>query len=198
HVTKEFEAQHGKIRNAKVALLGFGRLGSRELTLESDLDLVLVFDCPPGAGQSNGARPLTPGLYFSRLCQRFINAVTAMTGEGRLYEVDMRLRPSGGAGPIAIGFDAFAEYQRSEAWTWEHMALTRARTICGPPAFRKKLEKLRLDILKQTRDAGKLLADVASMRRRMAAAHAKPDRLWDLKQQRGGLVDLEFIVQYLL
>ncbi|HLT77406.1 MAG TPA: bifunctional [glutamine synthetase] adenylyltransferase/[glutamine synthetase]-adenylyl-L-tyrosine phosphorylase [Ferrovibrio sp.] len=198
HVTKEFEAQHGRIRNAKVALLGFGRLGSRELTLESDLDLVLIFDCPANAGQSSGTRPLTPGLYFARLCQRFINAVTAMTGEGRLYEVDMRLRPSGGAGPIAISFDAFAEYQRSEAWTWEHMALTRARTICGPAAFRGKLEKLRLEVLKQPRDADRLLANVASMRARMAAAQKSPVPLWDLKLQRGGLVDLEFVVQYLL
>jgi glutamate-ammonia-ligase adenylyltransferase len=197
HVCAEFEVQHGKIRNSKIALLGFGRLGSQELTLESDLDLVLIFQCPANAGQSNGPRPLTPGLYYARLCQRFINAITAMTGEGRLYEVDMRLRPSGSAGPIAISLDAFAEYQRHEAWTWEHMALTRARTICGTPALLKQVETVRREVLTQKRDDKKLLANVASMRQRMAAQH-KRDNIWNLKQQRGGIVDVEFIVQYLL
>ncbi|HEX6957298.1 MAG TPA: bifunctional [glutamine synthetase] adenylyltransferase/[glutamine synthetase]-adenylyl-L-tyrosine phosphorylase [Ferrovibrio sp.] len=197
HVTAEFEAQHGKIRNAKLAVLGMGRMGSRELTLESDLDLVLIFQCPPNAGESKGPRPLTPGLYFSRLCQRFINAITAMTGEGRLYEVDMRLRPSGNAGPIAVGFEAFAEYQRKEAWTWEHMALTRARPVCGTPSLCRDIEALRREVLTARRDEKRLLANVASMRQRMAAAQRSAGP-WDLKRQRGGLTDLEFIVQYLL
>ncbi|WP_370154966.1 bifunctional [glutamine synthetase] adenylyltransferase/[glutamine synthetase]-adenylyl-L-tyrosine phosphorylase [Ferrovibrio sp.] len=197
HVAAEFAAQHGTIRGAKAAIAGFGRLGSRELTLESDLDLVLVFDCPKNAGESDGERPLTPGLYYTRLCQRFINAITAMTGEGRLYEVDMRLRPSGNAGPVAIGFDGYAAYHRDEAWTWEHMALTRARVVMGAPPLAKKIDKLHHDMLTRKRDPRKLLADVASMRARMAAQHpgAGP---WDLKAQRGGTVDLEFIVQYLL
>lgn len=196
-VTAEFAAQHGKLPKARIALVGFGRLGSGELTMESDLDLVLVYDCPAKATQSDGPRPLTPGLYFARLCQRFINAITAMTGEGRLYEVDMRLRPSGGAGPIAISIDAYADYQRTEAWTWEHMALTRARPVCGDPALVKRVEGLRRDILTMKRDPKKLLANVASMRQRMAA-HRPVDNPWDLKQMRGGLVDLDFIVQYLL
>jgi glutamate-ammonia-ligase adenylyltransferase len=206
-VNREFVAQHGRIARSAMLLLGLGRLGSQELTLESDLDLVLVFDCPEDAGQSDGARPLTPGLYFARLCQRLIAAITAMTGEGRLYEIDMRLRPSGGAGPIAIQLDAYADYQRKEAWTWEHMALTRARIICGlgtdfggskeEAALIRGVETLRRDILTMKRDAKKLLANVATMRRRMAA-HKKVDNPWDLKQVRGGLVDLEFIVQYLL
>jgi glutamate-ammonia-ligase adenylyltransferase len=203
HVTTEFVAQHGRIAKSAVALVGLGRLGSQELTLESDLDLVLVFDCPANAGQSDGARPLTPGLYFARLCQRLIAAITAMTGEGKLYEIDMRLRPSGGAGPIAIQLDAYADYLRKEAWTWEHMALTRARVVVGPDpskedsALVRQIEKLRQDILTMKRDPKKLLADVATMRRRMAE-HRKVTNPWDLKQVRGGLVDLEFIVQYLL
>ncbi|QDO98291.1 bifunctional [glutamine synthetase] adenylyltransferase/[glutamine synthetase]-adenylyl-L-tyrosine phosphorylase [Ferrovibrio terrae] len=203
HVTAEFVAQHGRIAKSAVALVGLGRLGSQELTLESDLDLVLVFDCPDTARQSDGARPLTPGLYFARLCQRLIAAITAMTGEGKLYEIDMRLRPSGGAGPIAIKLDAYADYLRKEAWTWEHMALTRARVICGldqskeEAALIQQIEKLRRDILTMKRDPNKLLADVAVMRRRMAE-HRKVENPWDLKQVRGGLVDLEFIVQYLL
>lgn len=197
HVAREFAGQHGEIRGAETVLLGFGRLGSRELTLESDLDLVLVFSVPAKGGESDGPRPLSPGLYFTRLCQRFINAITAMTGEGRLYEVDMRLRPSGNAGPIAIGIEAYADYQRKEAWTWEHMALTRARVVCGDATLARKLEKLRTEILTRPRDEKKLLADVAHMRQRMAAA--SPGKgAWDVKQQRGGTVDLEFIVQYLL
>jgi glutamate-ammonia-ligase adenylyltransferase len=202
-VSAEFIAQHGRIAKSAVVLLGLGRLGSQELTLESDLDLVLVFDCPDSAGQSDGPRPLTPGLYFARLCQRLIAAITAMTGEGRLYEIDMRLRPSGGAGPIAIKLDAYADYQRKEAWTWEHMALTRARIVCGLDQSKeeavliRQIETLRTDILTMKRDPNKLLADVAVMRRRMAE-HRKADNPWDLKQVRGGLVDLEFIVQYLL
>ncbi|WP_341897704.1 bifunctional [glutamine synthetase] adenylyltransferase/[glutamine synthetase]-adenylyl-L-tyrosine phosphorylase [Ferrovibrio terrae] len=203
HVSAEFITQHGRIAKSSIALVGLGRLGSRELTLESDLDLVLVFDCPETAGQSDGARPLTPGLYFARLCQRLIAAITAMTGEGRLYEIDMRLRPSGGAGPIAIKLDAYADYQRKEAWTWEHMALTRARVVCGVDgskeevALIRRIETLFHDILTMKRDPKKLLANVATMRRRMAE-HKKVQGPWDLKQARGGLVDLEFIVQYLL
>jgi glutamate-ammonia-ligase adenylyltransferase len=203
HVSAEFFAQHGRIAKSAVALVGLGRLGSQELTVESDLDLVLIFDCPSTAGQSDGPRPLTPGLYFARLCQRLIAAITAMTGEGRLYEIDMRLRPSGGAGPIAIKLDAYAEYQRKEAWTWEHMALTRARVVCGmedskeEAALIQQIERLRREILSLPRDPKKLLADVATMRRRMAE-HRKATDPWDLKQVRGGLVDLEFIVQYLL
>ena len=196
-VGDEFAVQHGKIRDMELALIGLGRLGSRELTLESDLDLVLIFDCPENAGESSGARPLSPGLYFARLCQRFINAITAMTGEGRLYEIDMRLRPSGGAGPIAIKLDAFADYQRNEAWTWEHMALTRARVVCGAPKLATRFEAVRQEILTAKRDDRRLLANVASMRARLAA-QKQGKSIWDLKQSRGGLVDLEFILQYLL
>lgn len=196
-VEADFIAQHGRVAKSSIALVGFGRLGSHELTLESDLDLVLIFDCPENAKDSDGPRPLTPGLYFTRLCQRFINAITAMTGEGRLYEIDMRLRPSGGAGPIAISLATFADYQRKEAWTWEHMALTRARVICGDAGLGNRVAALRLEILTMKRDEKRLLANVASMRARMAR-HKPVNNPWDLKQQRGGLVDLEFILQYLL
>ena len=196
HVHAEFAQAHGHVPGEKIALLGLGRLGSRQLTLDSDLDLILLYEHGAKAEQSDGARPLSPNLYFTRLCQRFINAVTAMTGEGRLFDVDMRLRPSGNAGPIASALAGFADYQRQEAWTWEHMALTRARVVFGPPAFAKKIEKLRLDILSAPRDAAKLRADVLDMRQRLIAA--KPGSSpWALKQWRGGLVDLEFIAQYL-
>jgi len=196
HVAKEFARQHGDIKGAKVAILGMGRLGSCQLTLESDLDLILLYELPSNAGDSNGPRPLSPGAYFARLCPRFINAITAMTGEGRLFDVDMRLRPSGNAGPIASAIDGFAAYQLKEAWTWEHMALCRARVVTGPPALARKIEKLRHKILSLRRDPHRLLADVASMRKRLA--QAKPGKgPWSLKLARGGLVDIEFIIQYL-
>ncbi|WP_374634266.1 bifunctional [glutamine synthetase] adenylyltransferase/[glutamine synthetase]-adenylyl-L-tyrosine phosphorylase [Ferrovibrio sp.] len=196
HVHAEFAQAHGHVPGEKIALLGMGRLGSRQLTLDSDLDLILLYEHGAKAEQSDGTRPLSPNLYFTRLCQRFINAITAMTGEGRLFEVDMRLRPSGNAGPIASTLDGFAAYQREEAWAWEHMALTRARVVFGPAAFAKKIEALRLSILSAPRDAAKLLHDVADMRQRLLSA--KPGNSpWALKQWRGGLVDLEFIAQYL-
>lgn len=196
HVMAEFARQHGEIKGARVALLGMGRLGSQQLTLESDLDLIMLYDLPRNARDSDGPRPLSPGAYFARACPRFINAITAMTGEGRLFEVDMRLRPSGNAGPIASALDGFLAYQQKEAWTWEHMALTRARVVMAPQAFAKKVEQMRFKVLGQKRDPKKLLADVASMRRRLA--QAKPPRgPWSLKLARGGLVDIEFITQYL-
>ncbi|WP_290981554.1 bifunctional [glutamine synthetase] adenylyltransferase/[glutamine synthetase]-adenylyl-L-tyrosine phosphorylase [Ferrovibrio sp.] len=196
HVQAEFAQAHGAIPGAKLALIGLGRLGSRELTLESDLDLLLLYEHSAKAQQSDGKRPLTPGLYFARLCPRFINAITAMTGEGRLFEVDMRLRPSGNAGPIASDLQGFGDYQRKEAWTWEHMALTRARVVTAAPALAKKFNALRLAVLGSKRDPRKLLANVADMRRRLA--QAKPGKsIWSLKHHRGGLVDIEFITQYL-
>ena len=196
HVHAEFAQAHGHVPGEKIALLGMGRLGSRQLTLDSDLDLILLYEHAAKAEQSDGARPLSPNLYFTRLCQRFINAITAMTGEGRLFEVDMRLRPSGNAGPIASTLTGFADYQRQEAWTWEHMALTRARVVFGPAAFAKKVDALRHAILAAPRDPAKLLHDVADMRQRLISA--KPGSgPWALKQWRGGLVDIEFIAQYL-
>ena len=112
-----------------------GRLGSRDMTLSSDLDLILIYDAPEDSPGSDGRRPLADPTYYARLSQRLISAITAPTGEGRLYEVDMRLRPSGESGPIASSLAAFAQYQRESAWTWEHLALTRARPIAGDPAL---------------------------------------------------------------
>jgi [glutamine synthetase] adenylyltransferase / [glutamine synthetase]-adenylyl-L-tyrosine phosphorylase len=134
--------------------------------------------------------------YYARLGQRIINALTALTGEGRLYEVDMRLRPSGNAGPLASSLEAFERYQRESAWTWEHMALTRARIVTGPEALRARIAAIEAATLGRPRDPAKLLADIADMRRRIAAEHAKPG-FWDVKHRRGGLVDIEFIAQYL-
>src|SRR5690606_11623076 len=128
---------------------------------------------------------------YARLSQRFINAVTAQTGEGRLYEVDMRLRPSGNSGPIATSLNAFRRYQQNEAWTWEHLALTRARVVAGAPAFAARIEGVLREILTRPRDPDQLAAEVADMRARIAEQH-REDRAWDIKHRRGGLMDVEF------
>ena len=130
-VIEAFAAEHGRIRGGRVAVVALGKLGSREMTAASDLDLILIYDFPVDAGDSDGRKPLGPGLYYARLTQRLISALTAPTKAGRLYEVDMRLRPSGRQGPLATQLASFRLYQQDEAETWEHMALTRARFVAG-------------------------------------------------------------------
>ena len=137
-VTDQFAAQHGRIKGQQTAILAMGKLGSREMTASSDLDLILIYDFDHDEPDSDGPRPLHGAQYFARLTQRLISAFTTRTNYGVLYEVDMRLRPSGRAGPLASRIDSFAEYQDREAWTWEHMALTRARVISARRVFAAK------------------------------------------------------------
>lgn len=201
-VTAEFERTHGKLPGRGMAVVALGKLGSREMTVTSDLDLIFIYDVPQGIEgwdtlQSDGAKPLAPIQYYARLAQRLITALTAMTGDGKLYDVDMRLRPSGNSGPIASGLPPFERYQRQEAWTWEHMALTRARPVAGDPTLRLDVEESLARILTLQREPAKLRRDVADMRERMAQQH-KGESLWDFKHQRGGLVDIDFIAQYLM
>jgi glutamate-ammonia-ligase adenylyltransferase len=146
---------------------------------------------------SNGSRPLAPSHYYTRLSNRLINAITALTGEGRLYDVDMRLRPSGTKGPIATSFEAFTTYHRESAWTWEHMALTRARVIAGPAPLRERIDHVIREALTRKREPTALVADIADMRARMARENARAT-MWDIKHWRGGLIDIEFIAQYLM
>ena len=173
-----------------------GRLGSREMTASSDLDLILLYDFDPEQPDSDGARPLHGAHYFARFTQRLISAFTTRTNYGVLYEVDMRLRPSGRAGPVASHIASFAEYQEREAWTWEHMALTRARVISAPPGFRARIEKIIRDVLTRPRDTAAVANDVAEMRRAIALEKGEDD-VWDLKYAAGGMVDIDFIAQYL-
>jgi [glutamine synthetase] adenylyltransferase / [glutamine synthetase]-adenylyl-L-tyrosine phosphorylase len=196
-VAADFARLHGAIPGGEVAILAMGRLGSREMTLASDLDLILIYDAPVESETSDGPRPLAITAYYARLCQRLIGAVTAPTAEGRLYEVDMRLRPSGASGPIATSLAHFALYQRDSAWTWEHMALTRGRAVAGDRGLCRRVEAAIAAALTAPRDPVKLVTDVAEMRRRIADEHPHPAD-WDLRNRRGGLVDLEFIVQYLM
>jgi glutamate-ammonia-ligase adenylyltransferase len=197
----EFARQHGKLPGRGMALIALGKLGSREMTVTSDLDLIFIYDIPENVEHwdtllSDGAKPLAPIQYYARLAQRFINAISAMTGEGGLFEVDMRLRPSGASGPIASGLVPFEKYQRAEAWTWEHMALTRARVICGDASLGAVVEASVKRTLTVARDPAKLAADILDMRRRMAQQY-RGDNIWDLKYLRGGQVDLDFIAQFL-
>ena len=196
-VETEFARRHGRVPGGMFAVIGMGRLGSREMTLASDLDLILIYDVPPGSEVSDGPHPLLVASYYARLSQRLIGAITAPTAEGRLYEVDMRLRPSGASGPIASSLASFAQYQRESAWTWEHMALTRARPVAGGASLQTRIVDAIRSVLASPRDARRLLVDVADMRRRIADENPRPSP-WDLKNRRGGLIDLEFIVQYLI
>jgi glutamate-ammonia-ligase adenylyltransferase len=166
------------------------------MTATSDVDLILIYDFDPSVEQSDGVKPLSPPHYYTRLTQRLINAISARTAEGALYDVDMRLRPSGQKGPVATRLSSFTNYQATEAWTWEHMALTRARVIAGCRELSGRVETEIRKVLTAKRDRTKVAADVLDMRRRIEAEKATSD-IWDLKQVRGGLVDLEFIAQYL-
>jgi len=193
---RELERTHGRVRGGGAAVIAMGKLGGREMTAASDIDLILVYDFDPSATQSDGSRPLAPTHYYARLTQRLISALSSATAEGTLYEVDMRLRPSGQKGPVATQLSSFVDYQANEAWTWEHMALTRARVISGPPELCARVEAAIRQALLKPRDSVKLVGDVRDMRARIAKEKGTSD-IWDLKQVRGGLVDLEFIGQYL-
>jgi glutamate-ammonia-ligase adenylyltransferase len=195
-VTDQFAGQHGRIKAQQTAILAMGKLGSREMTASSDLDLILIYDFDHDAPDSDGPRSLQGAQYFARLTQRLISAFTTRTNYGVLYDVDMRLRPSGRAGPLASRLDSFAEYQDREAWTWEHMALTRARVISASDQFRSKIEAVIREVLTRPRDAAVIASDVAEMRRAIALEKGEAD-VWDLKYAAGGMIDIEFIAQYL-
>ena len=195
-VTDRFAVQHGRIKGQETAILAMGRLGSREMTASSDLDLILLYDFDSEHPDSDGARSLHGAHYFARFTQRLISAFTTRTNYGVLYDVDMRLRPSGRAGPVASRLDSFAEYQDREAWTWEHMALTRARVISASPEFRSKIERIIRAVLTRRRDRASTAGDVVDMRRAIALEKGEDD-VWDLKYAAGGMVDIDFIAQYL-
>ena len=195
-VAGSFVAVHGHMRGEETAVLAMGKLGGHEMTATSDLDLILIYDFDDHYPDSDGARPLYGAQYFARFTQRLINRLTAQTNYGALYQVDMRLRPSGRAGPLATRLDGFATYQETEAWTWEHMALTRARVVSASPTFKLRIQNVIQGILRRPRDAELTAGDAVEMR--AAIAKEKGDReRWDLKYAAGGLIDIEFIAQYL-
>jgi [glutamine synthetase] adenylyltransferase / [glutamine synthetase]-adenylyl-L-tyrosine phosphorylase len=195
-VTDQFAVQHGRIKGQETAIIAMGRLGSREMTASSDLDLILLYDFDPDYPDSDGPRSLEGAQYFNRFTQRLISAFTTRTNYGVLYRIDMRLRPSGRQGPVASHVTSFAEYQQREAWTWEHMALTRARVISASPEFRARIERIIRDLLTRRRDAARVANDVSEMRRAIALEKGEDD-VWDLKYAAGGMIDIDFIAQYL-
>jgi glutamate-ammonia-ligase adenylyltransferase len=194
-VSREFAATHGSVAGGELVILALGRLGGRALTHASDLDLVYLFDAPDGA-VSDGHRPLPATDYYNRLASRISAALSVQTAAGPLYDVDTRLRPQGAQGMLAVSLAAFDAYQRSDAWTWEHMALCRARPITGSAAIRAKVRNRIVALLGSARDAAKVRVDAATMRDDMAR-HKPPAGALDIKLGPGGLVDLEFVVHTL-
>jgi [glutamine synthetase] adenylyltransferase / [glutamine synthetase]-adenylyl-L-tyrosine phosphorylase len=195
-VADNFAVSYGHLRGEETAVLAMGKLGGREMTATSDLDLILIYAFDDKHPESNGRHPLFATQYFARLTQRLINALTAQTNYGALYQVDMRLRPSGRAGPLATQLAGFSSYQETEAWTWEHMALARARVVSASPAFAARVEWVIRDILRRRREPKQIAGDVVEMRGAIAKEKSDRER-WDLKYAAGGLIDIEFIAQYL-
>lgn len=195
---RELHAQHGTVPGLRFAVLGYGSLGGEELGFGSDLDLVFLYDAPADA-VSDGARPLDAPRWSARLAQKIVALLGTPTGAGYLYDIDVRLRPDGAKGLLVSTLASFEDYQRHRAWTWEHQALVRARAIAGDDALCGEFERVRAGTLSQSRDADTLRNDVAAMRARMRAElDRSTDTLFDLKQGEGGLVDLEFLLQYLV
>ena len=197
HVMEAFALEYGALPGGRVAVLALGKLGSREMTAASDLDLMLIYDFDAEGAESDGPRRLGAAQYYTRLTQRLIAALTAPTKAGRLYEVDLRLRPSGRKGPVATQFARFAPYQRDEAETWEQMALTRARVIAGDAGLAGAIDEAIAATLGARRDCAALAKDVREMRALIAREKGDADP-WDLKLVSGGLLDIEFLAQFLV
>lgn len=194
-VLDDFARRFGRVRGGEMAVVAMGKAGGREMMAGSDLDLMLIYDHPEDASDSEGGRPLPASQWFVRASHAYVAAVTAPGVDGQLYAVDMRLRPSGNKGPVAVSLGGFQRYHAENAWTWERMALTRARVVAGSPALRASVEGAIAAALAGG-DPSQVLADAAAMRGRMAR-DLPPDGPWDVKQRPGGLVDVEFIAQAL-
>ncbi|MEM8980785.1 MAG: glutamine-synthetase adenylyltransferase [Pseudomonadota bacterium] len=192
-VTTEFARKHGEPPGNGACVVALGSFGMRACHARSDLDLILIYDAA-GVETSQGDKPLPARAYYARLTQALVTALTAPMAEGRLYEVDMRLRPSGRKGPVATSWQAYQDYQQKEAWTWERLALTRARAVAGPRSFCEAFEAFRGAVIDLAGPDEVLARDVAEMRRRLAAEKWGQD-LWDAKDAAGGLQDLDLFAQ---
>lgn len=192
-VCADFAAKHGPAPGKGAVVLGMGSLGAERLNAQSDLDLLVIYDAE-GVEMSEGRRPLATRSYYARLTQALVTALSAPMSEGRLYEVDMRLRPSGRAGPVAVSVAAFRSYQMDEAWTWEHLALTRARPVAGSPEIGAEIEAIRREVLAAKGPGAGVMPDLAEMRARIFAAKP-PDGAWEAKIGPGRLQDIELIAQ---
>ncbi len=179
-------------------MIGYGKLGALEMGYGSDLDLVFLHDAdPPDVETVGGEKPLTQSAWMARLGQRVLHLLTTQTHLGRVYEVDIELRPNGNSGLPVVVTGAFEDYQRQSAWTWEHQALTRARVVVGSARMQQWFESRRQAVLTADRDAEKLKREIAAMREKMRAHRSQSGAArWDIKQGRGGLIDVEFLVQH--
>jgi glutamate-ammonia-ligase adenylyltransferase len=189
--------EEGARRPVRVAVIGYGKLGGMELGYASDLDLVFLHDSTGTLQETDAARPVDNQVFFVRFAQRLVHLLTVHSPAGRLYEVDMRLRPSGRAGLLVTSIEAFADYQRREAWTYEHQALLHARAVAGDAALRARFESLRCDLLAHAVHRERLREDVRDMRQRMRRELSRAgEGEFDLKQDPGGIADIEFLAQY--
>lgn len=195
HVINQFAERHGQPPGNGIAVLAMGKLGSGEMTAGSDLDLIIIYDAA-GVTESDGRKPLAPGMYYPRLTQALVAALTAPTAEGALYEVDMRLRPSGKKGPVAVSLAAFEQYQQNDAWVWEHLALMRASLITGSEALKAQIEAIIAQALSARKQSPSVIEEAAKMRDRLAEANAvERQNPWELKLAAGGIMEIEFTIQ---
>ncbi|MGC8477748.1 MAG: bifunctional [glutamine synthetase] adenylyltransferase/[glutamine synthetase]-adenylyl-L-tyrosine phosphorylase, partial [Acetobacteraceae bacterium] len=195
-VTRDHAARYGTVPGGGMAVVLLGKAGGREMMAGSDLDLMLVYDHPEAAGESRGGRALPASQYFLRLAHGFVAALTAPGAEGAAYAVDMRLRPSGNKGPVAVSLAAFRRYHAESAWTWERMALTRARVVAGPARLAARVGAAIGEAIRAAGPAERVRADAAAMRARLAREQPAAGP-WDVKHRAGGLVEVEFIAQTL-
>ncbi|MDC0074826.1 bifunctional [glutamine synthetase] adenylyltransferase/[glutamine synthetase]-adenylyl-L-tyrosine phosphorylase [Alphaproteobacteria bacterium] len=194
-VKKEFSKTYGHIQDSMFAVVAMGTLGGEEMLFSSDLDLIFIYHDPKNINESNGEKKLDTLNYFARLSKMFINFLSSMTAEGKLYEIDMRLRPSGQSGPIATSLESFLLYQEQAAWTWEKMALTKARTICGDKFLLKKLDISISEILSKSYSKKEILNDILDIRKKINN-EKNINSVWNIKYINGGIMDCEFIAQY--
>jgi glutamate-ammonia-ligase adenylyltransferase len=189
--------QNNTITQSELIIIGYGKIGGHELSYSSDLDLVFLYHTSPN-GMTDGKRSIHNSVFYTRLGQRMIHILNTRTRAGQLYEVDMRLRPSGSSGMIATSIYAFEKYQKNTAWTWEHQALIRARVIDGSPTFKSLFESIRVNTLTQKRKKDNLAHEVSNMRAKMITnlGSKNNESTFHLKHDKGGIVDIEFIVQY--
>jgi [glutamine synthetase] adenylyltransferase / [glutamine synthetase]-adenylyl-L-tyrosine phosphorylase len=195
-VLADFSSRFGRVRGGSMAVVAMGKAGGREMMAGSDLDLMLIYHHPEMVTESRGGRQMPASQWFVRAAHAYVAAVTAPGVDGRLYEVDMRLRPSGNKGPFAVSLPSFQRYHAESAWTWERMALTRARVVAGPPALRTRIEEAIAQALAAAGTPDRIRADAASMRTRMTR-DLPPDGSWDVKLRAGGQIEVEFIAQVL-
>ena len=195
-VAEAFAATHGHIPGGRFAVVALGRLGSRQMTVTAPLDLILVYDHPPNAHESDGRKALRPDRYYGQLSRRFIAAIRAATAEGTLYDVDMRPRPSGNVGPIVTSLESFIEHFRAGVPAWQHQALTRARVVWAEGDLGERFEEARRATLRQARERDDLAAQLVGLREDRRDDDPG-EEIWAIEQKRGGLIDVEYIAQYL-